>query len=354
MSSNSSTASIEGPQGLSFFTKTWTPPQGTATVATVCFVHGLSFWALQHSPSSIVTDFDVSISHASFVEHLRRYDHVFDRFAQQGLAVFAYDQRGFGQTAVDLGGNNQGVTSWPQQLADLAFFVDHASKLNPDKPLFLYGHSMGGGLALAFPTRVPPSVGVEKIKGVIAGSPLIEQSPGVKASGIVVTLGGLVGKLSGSLTMPVQVKPEDVSRDPEVAKIYAADPLCKQQGSFRGLSDMLKGGEALLNKDYKNWPKDLPLLVIHGEDDKVSPPNNSNSRLISRADPARVNDSLQVTWCESSKKFVEKVQKAGGNAEYKGYPGFYVSLSLDRDAGKSNESDLPPLPIYVWGHVTLT
>ncbi|KDE06869.1 hypothetical protein MVLG_02904 [Microbotryum lychnidis-dioicae p1A1 Lamole] len=276
MSSNSSTASIEGPQGLSFFTKTWTPPQGTATVATVCFVHG-------------------------FVEHLRRYDHVFDRFAQQGLAVFAYDQRGFGQTAVDLGGNNQGVTSWPQQLADLTFFVDHASKLNPDKPLFLYGHSMGGGIALAFPTRVPPSVGLEKIKGVIAGSPLIEQSPGVRASAIVVTLGGLVGKVSGSLTMPVQVKPEDVSRDPEVAKLYAADPLCKQQGSFRGLSDMLKGGVTLLNKDYKNWPKDLPLLVIHGEDDKV-------------------------TWCESSKKFVEKVQKASGNAEYKGYPGFYHEL----------------------------
>ncbi|SGY25833.1 BQ5605_C018g08672 [Microbotryum silenes-dioicae] len=303
MSSNSSTASIEGPQGLSFFTKTWTPPQGTATVATVCFVHGLSFLA----------------SSARFVEHLRRYDHVFDRFAQQGLAVFAYDQRGFGQTAVDLGGNNQGVTSWPQQLADLTFFVDHASKLNPDKPLFLYGHSMGGGIALAFPTRVPPSVGLEKIKGVIAGSPLIEQSPGVRASAIVVTLGGLVGKVSGSLTMPVQVKPEDVSRDPEVAKLYAADPLCKQQGSFRGLSDMLKGGVTLLNKDYKNWPKDLPLLVIHGEDDKV-------------------------TWCESSKKFVEKVQKASGNAEYKGYPGFYVSLSLDRHAVKSNKSDPPPPP----------
>ncbi|SCV73720.1 BQ2448_6150 [Microbotryum intermedium] len=287
MSTNASTASIQGPQGLLFFTKTWTPPQGTATVATICFVHG-------------------------FVEHVRRYDHVFDRFAQQGLAVFGYDQRGFGQTAVDLGGNSQGVTSWPQQLADLRFFIDHASKLNPDKPLFLYGHSMGGGIALAFPTRTPPSPGLEKIKGVIAGSPLIEQSPGVKASAIVVTLGGLLGKLSGGLKLPVQVKPEDVSRDPDVAKAYAADPLCKQQGTFRGVSDMLKGGEALLTKDYQKWPKGLPLLIIHGEMD-------------------------EVTWCESSKRFVEKVQKAGGNAEYKGYPGFYVSLTIVRCHELHNE-----------------
>jgi len=30
----------------------------------------------------------------SFIEHIRRYDHVFPKFAEQGIAVFAYDQRG--------------------------------------------------------------------------------------------------------------------------------------------------------------------------------------------------------------------------------------------------------------------
>lgn len=29
-------------------------------------------------------------------------------------------------------------------------------------------------------------------------------------------------------------------------------------------------GEALMTKDYKNWPANLPLLVVHGTADKVS------------------------------------------------------------------------------------
>lgn len=65
--STSSTSIIEGPHSCQFFTKTWSP--SSEPRAAVLFVHG-------------------------FVEHVVRYDHVFASFADQGIAVFAYDQRG--------------------------------------------------------------------------------------------------------------------------------------------------------------------------------------------------------------------------------------------------------------------
>jgi acylglycerol lipase len=33
---------------------------------------------------------------------------------------------------------------------------------------------------------------------------------------------------------------------------------------------MLLNGESLMQKDYKNWPKDLPVLIVHGTGDTVS------------------------------------------------------------------------------------
>lgn len=35
-----------------------------------------------------------------FVEHIERYNHVFDKFAEEGIAVFAYDGRGASECVV--------------------------------------------------------------------------------------------------------------------------------------------------------------------------------------------------------------------------------------------------------------
>jgi hypothetical protein len=67
---------------------------------------------------------------------------------------------------------------------------------------------MGGGLSLAFPTRTPPSPLVAGLSGVMISSPLLRQAKGVKAPGFVVRAGGLLGKISGALTLKAAVKPE--------------------------------------------------------------------------------------------------------------------------------------------------
>lgn len=113
---------------------------------------------------------------------------------------------GFGQTGAKA--KTPGRTSWPQQLGDISFFLAHAATLHPGVPLYLFGHSMGGGLSLAFATRSPPSPGLELLKGVVASSPLLRQSPGVRAPKLLVSAGNILGKISGSLTLTADVKAE--------------------------------------------------------------------------------------------------------------------------------------------------
>ncbi|BGP56809.1 hypothetical protein JCM8202v2_004440 [Rhodotorula sphaerocarpa] len=268
---------LVGPEQARFFTKHWTPAEGTAVRGAVLFVHG-------------------------FIERIERYDHVFPKYAEQGIAVFAYDQRGFGRTATYTDKHTQGVTSWPQQFADIDFFLSHVLKLYSNVPVYLYGHSMGGALVLAYCTRTPAYENVNRLAGVISSSPLLRQAKDVRAPAWMVRAGSLVGKLSGTMPIKATVKPEHTCRDPVIQKAYANDPLCKQVGTFRGVGDMLLGGQEVVDRDYVRFPHAMPLLVVHGEGDLV-------------------------TDAGSSAEFVEKVTKEGvKDATYKGFPGFFHEM----------------------------
>ena len=86
-----------GYDGTQFYTRTYAPTSGPAQAA-VLFVHG-------------------------FVEHCARYEWTHGAFAARGVAVFTYDQRGFGRTALDGAYRSKGSayakTSWREQLADM-------------------------------------------------------------------------------------------------------------------------------------------------------------------------------------------------------------------------------------------
>ena len=117
-----SEAWLAGPSSTQFYTRTYTPEPLESTKAAIVFVHG-------------------------FAEHIGRYTHFHPLLSAHGIAVFAYDQRGFGLTAQDTKGNKSknsayGKTCWKDQLADIEWAVEHTHKLFQGKPLFLMGHSM--------------------------------------------------------------------------------------------------------------------------------------------------------------------------------------------------------------------
>jgi acylglycerol lipase len=113
---------LTGPQSTQFYTRTYLPPGEASPKAVIVFVHG-------------------------FAEHIGRYTHFHPWLAQRGIAVFAFDQRGYGLTAQDTTGKKSktsayGKTCWKDQMGDIDWALKHARNLFPGIPIFLMGHSM--------------------------------------------------------------------------------------------------------------------------------------------------------------------------------------------------------------------
>ncbi|TFK44955.1 Alpha/Beta hydrolase protein [Crucibulum laeve] len=247
---------LSGPHSTQFYTRTYPAASTGKPKAAFVFIHG-------------------------FAEHIGRYSHIHPVLAERGVGVFAFDQRGYGLTAQDTEGKKSkgstyGKTSWKEQMGDVQWAIEQAKKAWEGVPVFLMGHSMGGGEVLGFATQdknSPYHATAKSLAGVIATSPLIRQSK--PAPKVLRWVGSKASALSPNTLVPADVNPDDLSRDPAVGQAYLKDKLVKQSGSLKGISDMLSQGEALLSTYYKDWPKDLPCLIIHGTEDKVTSHNAS-------------------------------------------------------------------------------
>jgi len=106
-----------------------------------------------------------------------------------------------------------------------------------------------------------------------------------------------------NLPVPTPMNEEDLNRNPERNKVLS-DPLIKQVGTVAGVTDMLDGGKKLLDEDYANFPQSLALIILHGDNDKI-------------------------TSHDASKEFEEKVKV--DDKRFSSYPGGYHELANEPD-----------------------
>ncbi|KAJ7772027.1 lysophospholipase [Mycena maculata] len=233
---------LPGPQSTKFYTRTYRA-DASISKAVLVFIHG-------------------------FAEHVGRYTQVHPQFAARGINVFTFDQRGFGKTALDAENKSKtssyGKTAGEHQMDDVKWAIEHASKEFPGLPIFLSGHSMGGGEAINFPIRRDASM----LSGVIACSPLVQQTH--PAPKLLRMAGGGVATLLPYFPYPAPLDYNDLSHDAVYNEIARTDPLAKLQGTLRGISDMLNWGDELRGENYKKWPKSLPILFVHGTGDQIT------------------------------------------------------------------------------------
>jgi alpha-beta hydrolase superfamily lysophospholipase len=207
------------------------PVSGPAPWATLLIVHGLA-------------------------EHSGRYDHVGRFLAAAGIDAHALDLRGFGGS----GGRRASVERWSQLHDDLQDRVDALRAAAPARPLVLYGHSLGGLVALGYVLdgRSAPDLLVLSAPALRASIPLWQR--------VVVRA---IGRLAPATMIANRLDPTDLSRDPAVGRSYAADPLNEHQSSLGfgrlALAEQGKVGEAINRLR-------VPTLVIHGGDDRLVPP----------------------------------------------------------------------------------
>jgi alpha-beta hydrolase superfamily lysophospholipase len=189
-------------------------------------------------------------------EHIGRYAHVARWFNRHDIALIGYDHQGYGRSE----GKRGHAKNLQVLLDDIGQLLEETRRRYPKSPLFLYGHSMGGGLVLNYVTRRDPV-----IAGLIATAPWIRLA--FEAPAIKVVAGRILKKFMPSLTLPTGLAANFLSHDEAVVKAYKNDPLVHDQLSAAA-------GIALL--EAANWLNEysgvfsIPVLLMHGGADKIT------------------------------------------------------------------------------------
>jgi alpha-beta hydrolase superfamily lysophospholipase len=194
-------------------------------------------------------------------EHARRYDHVVARFGREGLITYALDHRGHGRSS----GKRVLVKDISEYTGDFDTLVGIAAKEHPGRTRIVLGHSMGGGIVFAYGVEHPDDYAAMVLSG-----PAVDAQDGV--SPVMVVVAKLLGKIVPGL--PVEQLPTDaVSRDPDVVAAYNADPMVHHGKLPAGIARALIGvGETM---PQRAGALTAPLLVVHGEQDKLIPVDGS-------------------------------------------------------------------------------
>lgn len=214
-------------------------------------------------------------------EHGGRYAGVAERLGAAGYAGYAVDHPGHGRSP----GTRGNIGSMAAAVDGVAALTRLAAQRHPGLPVFVYGHSLGGLIALQYLTGAPS----DRIVGAVISAPALDTSA---ATGLQRTVAPVLSRLLPDLGV-LSLDAGTISRDPQVVADYRADPL-NHLGKVRART----GTEMMLTAaamPQRLRSLTLPLLVLHGGGDRLMPPAASEVVRSSAASPdltLRIYDGL--------------------------------------------------------------
>ncbi|HEX7950384.1 MAG TPA: alpha/beta fold hydrolase [Candidatus Limnocylindrales bacterium] len=189
-------------------------------------------------------------------DHSGRYEHVGNQLAAAGLDTWSFDLRGNGGS----GGRRGHVERWSQLHEDLAERLVAVRAVAGDRPVVLYGHSMGALIVLGYLLTDRPRPDL-----MVAGSPALDST----LAGSKKVLARILGRVAPTLQISNGVDGLTLSRDPAVGAKAAADPMtCRVSTTRFGAEGLAE--QARVRREYPNLPP-IPMLVLHGLDDGLVP-----------------------------------------------------------------------------------
>jgi alpha-beta hydrolase superfamily lysophospholipase len=254
-------------EGETFFAQGWKPAQ---VKGVVCIVHG-------------------------FNEHSSRYERPAQYLCNAGYAVLTYDGFGHGKTT----GKRGHAPTYEATLDSVKHILSAAEERFPGVKKYLWGHSMGGGIVLNYLLRRKPN-----ISGAIATGPLLKL--GFEPPAFKVFLAKMMVNIYPAFTEKAELDSSAISRDKDEVKKYDADKFNHGKitaGTFLGFFEA--GKWALEHAAELN----VPLLIMHGTDDKLTSP-------------------------EGTKLFAERAPK--NLVTSKLWEGFYHELHNEPEADRNN------------------
>jgi alpha-beta hydrolase superfamily lysophospholipase len=214
--------------GLTIYAKDWHLDHPKAVI---CMVHG-------------------------FGEHINRYTHVAKFFNDHGYAFIGNDRRGHGMSE----GKRGHTSGYNAFLDEVEHLILKARKRYPKVPILLYGHSMGGNIVLNYLVKDKDP----GLLGAIITGPWIALN--FQPSTVKLKMASIANKVFPGFSQKADLNSSHLSRDPLIGKMYDKDELVTKSITAATAFSMFEKAAFL---DTYTSGIDIPLLAMHGEDDKI-------------------------------------------------------------------------------------
>lgn len=199
----------------------------------------------------------ILISHG-LGEHSGRYRHVAAALTAVGFSCYGIDHRGHGKSD----GLRAYLPDVTPAVDDLAHLCDIVNSKHPDKPVLLFGHSMGSLIGLEFALRDSQRLRAVALSGTAIDA---EKSRPSWLVSLCLYAARYIPKVRLSPPGSLSV----LTHDQEIIKEWLADPLI-DKGMWRiGTSAALVQSARRIREAAHHLR--MPLLALHGADDHLAP-----------------------------------------------------------------------------------
>lgn len=196
-------------------------------------------------------------------EHSGRYEHFAKKLVAHQISVFTFDGRGHGKSSSP--SPTAYFNNYEDYLKDIDALFGKVKGYAGNVPAFIFGHSMGGGLVTSYVVNYQPDA-----KGIILSAAAL--MPAENVSKILIAASSWISKFSPKLKV-LKLDSKMVSRDLEEVRKYDEDQLVYHQAiPARTAYEILR----MMGEVEEKMPTiTLPILILHGTDDKLVNPKGS-------------------------------------------------------------------------------
>ncbi len=231
--------------GLKLFNRYWHPVKGDTPKAVVMIIHGTAL-------------------------HSGVYHELGENLAQQGYLVHGVDLQGWGQSE-SLGARGY-IESYDDYSRDLMSLVNRHRMAYPDVPVFAIGESLGGAVAVY--AYLKYNVGFD---GIITSAIGYKPNPeliGIRAPELVNKLNQTMGEMWGNLfpswpMINADIGIRAVIENDNLQDQLLNDPYVTHSWLPASYISALVDASDYIDENLERF--DIPVLLLHGNDDTLVP-----------------------------------------------------------------------------------